>query len=122
MKLYLAGPMRGRPEQNFPAFREGAERLRRLGHTVWSPAEYDLQHGYDPVSDPEPALVNCMKHDLAALLECDGVALLPGWKHSTGAQLEAHVALVCGLVLLDAETGERLWAETTTRPVHMTPF
>jgi len=114
--------MRGKPEQNFPAFRAAAERLRGLGHTVWSPAEYDLQHGYDPVSDPEPALVECMKHDLPALLACDAVALLPGWQHSTGAQLEAHVALVCGLPLIDATTGERIWAVTRTNPVHQQAF
>lgn len=33
-----------------------------------------------------------MKKDIPAMLECDGVAVLPGWENSTGAKLELHIA------------------------------
>ena len=38
MKLYLAGPMTGIKDLNFPAFHAEASRLRALGHIVVNPA------------------------------------------------------------------------------------
>ena len=37
--LYIAGPMRGYPDHNFPAFRAAAAALRRAGYGVVNPAE-----------------------------------------------------------------------------------
>lgn len=48
MRIYLAGPMRGYAEFNFPAFHAAAARLREQGHTVFNPAERDIErHGAD---------------------------------------------------------------------------
>ena len=38
-----------------------------------------------------------LRRDLAALLGCDAVALLPGWQDSKGACLERHVAEQLGM-------------------------
>lgn len=46
MKLYLAGPMRGMPNYNFPAFWIAATELRTKGYTVYSPAEHDWERNY----------------------------------------------------------------------------
>lgn len=41
MRVYLAGPMRGLPQFNFPAFDAGAATLEALGHEVFNPADRD---------------------------------------------------------------------------------
>lgn len=104
MKLYLAGPMRGLPMFNFPAFHEAAGRLRGLGHDVYNPAEQDEQAGFDPARDEPKPLRHYMLHDLPAVLGSDAVAALPGWGTSQGARLEVHVARECGIPVLDADT------------------
>lgn len=48
MRVYLAGPMRGVPHFNFPAFHAAAAELRARGYVVFSPAEADNdRHGAD---------------------------------------------------------------------------
>lgn len=83
-RIYLSGPMTGIPERNFPAFNAEADRLRALGYDVVNPVDIN--------PDPATPWHECLRHDLAALLTCDALALLPGWQGSTGAHLEMHVA------------------------------
>jgi hypothetical protein len=105
MRLYLAGPMTGIKDYNFPAFFAAAADLRARGHEVWSPAENDVcQDGFDPTKDKAQAHRHYMKRDLPAVLDADAVAVLPGWENSKGARLEVHVARECGIPILDAGT------------------
>ncbi len=41
----------------------------------------------------------CMRKDIAMLMTCDGIALLPGWDRSKGACLEKHNAVELGMVI-----------------------
>lgn len=92
MKLYIAGPMTGLPDLNFPAFHAEAARLRALGYEVANPAEIN----------PEPGMAwaECMRRDIPELVRCDGVVLLEGWERSRGASLEAHIAHSLGMRLV----------------------
>lgn len=109
-KVYVAGPMTGLPQFNFPAFDAAAVRLRAAGYDVVSPAELD-----DP-EDRAAALASPDGHmhgghhmnktwgDFLARdvkLIADGgieaVFCLPGWETSRGARLETFVAFLCGL-------------------------
>ncbi len=83
-RIYIAGPMTGLPNLNFPAFIEAAAHLRRKGYEVVSPAELDL--------GPNPSWETCLKACLREVVTCDLVALLPAWENSRGARLEHHVA------------------------------
>ena len=102
MKLYLAGPMRGLPMHNFPAFDLAAAQLRALGHEVFSPAEHDREIGYDPAVLPtRQQLQQMMRWDLERVMESEGVAFLPGWEQSRGASMERAVAHFLGLPCYD---------------------
>lgn len=94
-KVYIAGPMSGRPEFNYPAFHEEAERLRSLGHEVKSPAELGMESsGY--------GWRECMRRALQLLLDCDIVVVLPGWQDSRGASLEVKIAESLGMRVIPA--------------------
>lgn len=94
MKLYVAGPMTGYPEFNFPAFHAEAARLRALGFEIVNPAEINPDVG--------AAWLDCMRADIKQLVDCDGVALLPGWPQSRGAALEEHIARSLGLHVIQS--------------------
>jgi len=80
MKLYIAGPMTGIKDLNFPAFHAIAATLRAAGHEVENPAEIN--------PDPTAEWTDCMFADLKALSTCDGIVMLEGWQQSPGAQIE----------------------------------
>jgi hypothetical protein len=85
--LYVSGPMTGMPDLNFPAFNEAARLLRAAGYTVTNPAELDAQDAGKTLTWEQ-----YMRRDIKALMDCDGVALLPGWTESRGANLEVEIA------------------------------
>ena len=84
-KLYVAGPMTGFPECNYPAFDMAEEHLHRLGYDVVNPAHVSAGLA-------RTHYVDHLREDLRAMLDCDGVATLPGWEFSTGARNEVNVA------------------------------
>lgn len=91
-RIYIAGPMTGYPELNFPFFNAAAKSLREQGHDVVNPAEI--------VNDKSADWQTCMRADIAQLVTCDGVRLLEGWERSRGASLEAHIAHSLGMRLV----------------------
>ena len=96
---YLAGPMRGHDELNFPAFHREAKWLRALRWTVFSPAERDEQDealNGDWTVNEQVGLDYYMQFDLAAVAQADCVICLPGWETSQGARLETMVAVELG--------------------------
>lgn len=111
MRIYVAGPMRGYPQHNFPAFDEAAARLRQLGHDVVNPADLDRAVGFDGHGEFDESLVpGALRRDVAAIATCDAVALLPGWQRSQGVALELAVARAIGCAVLDAATVEPMRA------------
>ena len=98
IRLYIAGPMTGLPEFNYPAFNAEARVWRVRGFEVENPAE-----------GPElPSWAAYMRRALRQLLTCDALVLLPGWTASKGATVEWLLASVLGLQVVYHAPPERL--------------
>lgn len=94
-RVYLSGPMTGLKDLNFPAFHSQAAALRARGFDVVNPAELN--------PDPSATWADCMRADIAALVTCQEIHLLPGWERSRGARLELHIACELGMKVSLAE-------------------
>lgn len=105
--IYIAGPMQGVPEFNFPRFHAVADFLRSNGHSVFSPAEKDIErHGGVNIAagnasgdiarakaDHGFSLREALAQDCEYIcLEANCVLMLPGWETSKGAQAEHRLA------------------------------
>lgn len=87
---YIAGPMTGLPEFNYPAFHAAAAKLRAEGVGVVNPAD----HANGDTGRSWPFY---MRLALVSLAGCHAIAMLPGWERSRGARLEHHVATELGM-------------------------
>ena len=107
-RIYLAGPMQGIPEFNFPRFNAVAAALRMGGHEVFNPAERDIErHGGVDISKGNTAgtlanakekhgfsLRQALSEDLEYItLTANEIVMLPGWEKSNGAQAEHRTAV-----------------------------
>lgn len=89
-RVYIAGPIGKREDKNRPAFDAAAALYRSRGCFVINPL--------DIVPEGTP-YHECMRIDLAAMLTCEMIVLLPGWATSKGARHECVVATLCGLTV-----------------------
>lgn len=102
MKVYIAGPMRGIEQFNWPAFDECEQRLITLCHQVINPAQMDRDAGLKPDSEVSTTYLRAaLASDVRELSLCDAIAMLPGWERSEGAKIEHAIARMMGLVVLD---------------------
>jgi hypothetical protein len=96
LTIYIAGPMSGYPESNYPAFHAAEASLTQAGHKALNPAKL-----------PECAdWSGYMKLSIPMVCEADAIWLLPGWEKSKGACLELQIACALGLEVL-GDGGQR---------------
>lgn len=95
-RIYIAGPMTGLPQSNYPAFHAAAAALRAQGHHVENPAE-------NPVPACGGSWLGYMRMSLRQIAGCDCICMLPGWRGSRGARIEHGLALDLGLEVHDFE-------------------
>lgn len=93
--VYIAGPMTGLPEGNYPAFNAAAEAWRKAGYKVLNPAENDNGSGTQHWSQ-------FMRLAIAMVIQSNAIALLPGWERSKGARLEVEIAKALDFTFYDA--------------------
>ncbi len=100
-RVYIAGPISGMPDLNFPAFNAAASRLLHLGFVVENPvANWDAP---DPTSR---SWLDWMRMDLVRMSRVDWLFMLPGWQRSRGATIEHRLASDLGLPIVYAEGAE----------------
>lgn len=101
MKVYIAGPMRGKEFFNFSEFDKAAAFLRELGVEPINPADLSRRHVIEQGRDPEieksytgPGFgaADFIIQDLQALRNADGLVLLDGWTQSKGTAVELAFA------------------------------
>ena len=97
-KIYIAGPMRGLPDFNYPKFNQYAEAHRAVGWYVANPVEIGADYGTPEQINADPALLAAvMAAEIHALETCDAIYLLDGWHKSEGARKELATAIAYGL-------------------------
>jgi predicted RNA-binding Zn-ribbon protein involved in translation (DUF1610 family) len=87
MTIYIAGPMTGLPESNYPAFHDAELALRAKFPGAWviNPASnFKGRRGL--------AWGHYMRESLRQLAEATDLVRLPGWHLSKGARLECRIA------------------------------
>ena len=97
-RIYVAGPMTGLPDLNFPAFEAAAAILRAEGWHVENPSDHGVVWGLD--------WQDYLRYDLGRLATCAAIYLLPGWSRSKGAMLEVNIARQLEMTILLAPGAE----------------
>lgn len=108
LRVYIAGPMTGIADANYPAFHRAAALLRACGFEVESPAEAK------PPADP--TWLNWMRQAIPQMLSCDAVVVLPGHSESAGACAEVALANKLGLPVEHIERALCLMPQTQEEP------
>lgn len=108
MRIYLAGPMTGIPDHNYPLFDHVTEQLRQQGHEVFNPA--DLTRMFYGSLDNFLSMDS--EHQLKAIrillakeltwiaVNAEAIYLLPGWENSYGARAEYALGAALKLELV----------------------
>ena len=93
MKCYISLPITG---YDLTKRRETAAKIEERLHGIGFETVNPLSKG---LPDDAPYSEH-MKQDLKLLLDCDHIYLANGWQESKGCNLEAEVALKCGLMMI----------------------
>lgn len=136
--IYIAGPMRGIPNFNFPLFFKVEEDLRAEGWEVFNPARKDCELFDEGMGRDNPEgsidwasetygfdLRVALQHDTSWICNyATAIYMLPGWENSKGAMAE-H-ALACALdleVIHHLDDTDRLnWLQENRSWVCTAPF
>ena len=105
--MYIAGPMRGYKDFNFPAFYAAERFLISRGHTAFNPARRDNEmHGdimksesgsLDDIKGSGFCIREAMRADMSWICDsADTIFMLDGWEDSPGATAERSLGICIG--------------------------
>ena len=92
--IYIAGPMRGKENNNETAFFNAEKRLNRRGFTVLNPLTIGRSIASDEVIASDADLLKTvMRFERTLIRYCDAIYMLEGWQDSQGAKAELVTAI-----------------------------
>jgi hypothetical protein len=104
-KVYIAGPMAGVKDFNFPMFFKVEKWLKSWGFEVSNPAGKQCNKDEKPDLEKTPVTWGgtdtrrtageVFKQDFMDIMDGEAIVLLPGWVGSSGALVEFEVARLC---------------------------
>ena len=89
-RVYVSGPMTGKPNENEAAFTEATEELQFRGYAVCNPHDTSELLG-------ELTHAQYLRFDFERVLEADFLVALLGWEESMGALSELLMAVRMGV-------------------------
>ena len=92
MKVYISGPITG-VDDYIENFHSVSKKIAEAGHIPVDPCT--LEHAHDKSYEAY------MKEDIKALLDCDCIYMLSGWKGSPGARMERAIAKTCKITEME---------------------
>lgn len=95
MIIYIAGPMAGHPQNNYPVFWLAANKFRAHGLTVLNPAELPILPDWQAY----------MRASLAMVAKATHIHFLPGSDTSRGALIESFIAKELGIEIIGHPCG-----------------
>ncbi len=100
-RIYLSGPITGMPNHNIEAFQLEQDYYESQGYEVINP----LKNFGGNLSLTR---AEYMRQDIEHLLNCECVAMLPGWEESPGARLEYCIAKEINLTVFTGRAGAKM--------------
>lgn len=115
-RIYISGPMTGiEPREYRRRFREAETILRRHGYgcinpcRVWPCRFTWLYRLMNALLGKRLTYAVILAYDLILLMtRADGIAMLPGWQASRGAQIENYVAFHFPMMGISREAREEI--------------
>ena len=99
--VYIAGPMAGFEEFNFPAFDEAAHSYKEQGYSVINPADLSRDAATLGLTTVDALCVRELAHQdlLVIITRATHMHMLNGWQYSKGAKAEHAVAEWLGMTI-----------------------
>lgn len=112
-RVYISGPITGMPNENKEAFQKYEDKFRNIGLEPVNPhklfTEKELIEFEKKLKNDEERWAAFMKKDIAELVNCDLIAVLPGWEKSKGANIEVRIARDLFMPIIDATNLQELF-------------
>ena len=118
--IYIAGPMRGKENNNETAFFNAEKRLNRRGFTVLNPLTIGRGIASDEVIASDANLLKTvMRIERTLIRFCDAIYMLEGWQDSQGAKAELVTAIGFDcMIFLETEDADAIREKEQYRERH----